>query len=1607
MNNVQQTNNTRQATNEPRNKAQKTDSANVIARHEAISILYRRDCHATFVMTGDKQNSQLATKLIPTYSRPQALQGTNTSSPQVAKQAKKPLILNSSFLILNLKKTLILFFLLSTLSVSSLHAQVETRGRSFLVSFAANYSLGITPEQTNLQIRIVADREANVTLTFNGIAGSGRVVNFTVAANTTYTHVLSPTERSASYNNTQGASNKSVLIHSDVPVSAYAFNQLAALADATNLLPIPALSNNYYHVGVPTETGSDQYMAIATQDNTIIYENGTQVGGTLSAGQVYFKSWGNMTGHHITSNNPIAYFAAHQFYINKGGGDNVFQQLTPVNTWGRRFIVPVSRRQMELVRVIASQDGTTITQTGARIADSWNSPAPATITLNAGQWVEWRVLLSGNGCYIESDKPIQVCALMVGNYYGSPATSGGDEAFVWVPPVEQFVDYALVAPFAGGTLNDHYVLIVTPTATKDNTTISTAGGAPTPLSGGTWHENAASGMSFYNMPIENNSSISHIIENPAELVVYGYGFGHNISYYYVAAAALRNLESSFYINDIHYQDIDGASLCDTIFNIRADILFTLSPASGRIKGYINNVEQTSARDQLTWSIPTLPVGSHNIKMVARSSEDVDVEQEATINIIAATAPGTINGDQSLCGSGTPATITSTTPGSGGGTITYLWEQSTDNGTTWGVAPGTNTGLTYAPGTVSTTTQYRRRATGSCGSVYSNVVTITVAPVVTPGAIADAQTICHGATPTTLTSTTAATNYTSYQWQHSTDGGTTWNPAPGTNNAATYSPPALTATTQYRRSATNSCGSANTSVVTITVTPLLSSGAIAADTTICHNTAPNTLTSVTPATGGTVTYQWERSTDGGTTWNDISGATSATYSPGALTATTRYRRKATNGCNNGTSNTVIITVTAITTPGTIGKDTTICHNTAPSTLSSVTPAAGGAITYLWEQSTDNGTTWNPASGTNNAATYSPGALTATTQYRRRAIGSCGTGNSNTVVITVAPVLTAGAIGSNQTVCSGATPAALTSVTNAAGGIGTITYLWEQSTDGGSTWAAASGTNNAATYSPPDMTATTHYRRSATNACGAVRSNTVVITEQQSLDVYPAADISAIMMTGNAVTITAGIVNQGTVAIGPPVHVTMYENSASAANKINHVSANITINPGDTGYVTLNIANINLHSGMADIVIRVNDNDGTFPAQTECVLNNNILAFPNPAMQGMMKKNSRLMLPTPLSHNGTYPNPVSVLFSEEIEYRLKAVNVNPNAGTVVITDTIPTYLEYVPSSAAIVYEHSPLPAAAFSQGTTATAPARTVLRWEKTNIPSMDSLIVSFRARPQSGASASQPLFINNAMVTIARAPGDSLYVQTNSTYHQGAGISIMTFSAGFGGNIYNAGEQALDYRTNPSSGVLVAPDEGYHFAGWSHDNYTSLRGERISARRGIMHYDTLTVYGNMELRANFVLEDYAIAYYLNGSDNAATNPSAYNVESGAITLSAPAKPGDTFTGWTGSNGDEPQPTVVIPESSTGELTFFANFLHSGREDVEPYITEEKDKAWSVEDELYVRTNRANSIVKIYSLDGVLREQQTIVSPGVTTKKLPRGIYVVTVNNNIGQKVVLAE
>lgn len=88
--------------------------------------------------------------------------------------------------------------------------------------------------------------------------------------------------------------------------------------------------------------------------------------------------------------------------------------------------------------------------------------------------------------------------------------------------------------------------------------------------------------------------------------------------------------------------------------------------------------------------------------------------------------------------------------------------------------------------------------------------------ITAGSIGTNQTICSGQTPATLTSVTAATNYTSYKWQSSTTSSSSGYTDIASATSATYSPGALTQTTHFQRIAIDGTTEVASNVITVTV-----------------------------------------------------------------------------------------------------------------------------------------------------------------------------------------------------------------------------------------------------------------------------------------------------------------------------------------------------------------------------------------------------------------------------------------------------------------------------------------------------------------------------------------------------------------------------------------------------------------------------------------------------------------------------------------------------------------------------------------------------------------------------------------------------------------------
>ena len=416
----------------------------------------------------------------------------------------------------------LLFALICCMGVRPAFAQITTQGTDFYVAFGRNSNSWVGTWV--YQVRIVAATQAaDIKLTFNS---DGTVVdNIHINAGEVFTYNLDAAQRTKVYSSATGASYKSLRIESTVPVSVYALNQALAGADATNVFPVHTLGTYYYHFSYKPYYNNvpDAYLAIAIQDGTELYEEGT-LKATLSAGQVYAcYCYPNtdFTGTHITSNYPIAYFVSNETIalpIGVNFGEYIFQQMVPVSSWGTTFLVPVTHRGLERVRIVASQDGTRITQTGGvKKTDgggyAQNPSNENDFTLDAGQFVELEISLAQGGCYIVADKPVGVASYLTGALYSALTVSKGDPALAWIPPIEQTVNSAAIAPFfvtpaSATVMDEHHALIVTPTDTRDETTLAVGNNSPGPLSGGAWTlgNGEGSAYSFYSLPLTNATS---------------------------------------------------------------------------------------------------------------------------------------------------------------------------------------------------------------------------------------------------------------------------------------------------------------------------------------------------------------------------------------------------------------------------------------------------------------------------------------------------------------------------------------------------------------------------------------------------------------------------------------------------------------------------------------------------------------------------------------------------------------------------------------------------------------------------------------------------------------------------------------------------------------------------------------------------------------------------------------------------------------------------------------------------------------------------------------------------------------------------------------------
>ncbi|HWB62093.1 MAG TPA: LamG-like jellyroll fold domain-containing protein, partial [Chitinophagales bacterium] len=478
----------------------------------------------------------------------------------------------------------------------------------------------------------------------------------------------------------------------------------------------------------------------------------------------------------------------------------------------------------------------------------------------------------------------------------------------------------------------------------------------------------------------------------------------------------------------------------------------------------------------------------------------------TYTVHNAVAINTQPSDAAVCETGNTSFSVAAT----GDITSYRWSLSTDGGSTYsslsdgGVYSGASASALNITGATTGMSGYKYKVTingtSPCGSKTSNAVTLTVVPNVTSyGSVSGtSQTLCSNTTPTGEPFSVSGASggngftYTWYSYNGLTSAPTgaaipgTWTLVTGPNGTSSFSPGGtpnnITYACYVTPTGSPSCGTAQWASGQIQITNL-STGPQAQATgtgTVCTGGTLNLLGSVTPSISAT--YAWYTSNNG-VTWSGSPVATTQNYTPtSAGIGNVYYEVVATfsgTGCTPSTSSPVTMTTVAQPTVTTEPGQLLFCTGGAGGL--SVGISTSPTPTYAWNYSLDLSSWSGVTDGTPTGVTY--GSTQSTSTLSLSASGTATPGDyfykcdisfaANTAcsAISTSPSGSDGYVKlggqpnivgqpSDISICQGLA----NNIAVAATGGTILTYEWQYSPDGGTTWNdVADGTPTGITYS----------------------------------------------------------------------------------------------------------------------------------------------------------------------------------------------------------------------------------------------------------------------------------------------------------------------------------------------------------------------------------------------------------------------------------------------------------------------------------------------------------------------------------------------------------------
>ena len=493
---------------------------------------------------------------------------------------------------------------LAILSGSKSYAQdFSNKGKEFWLAYCYHVGMVNAGSAPAMTLYITSDVATTYTVEIFGVT---TLASGPIAAN----QVIPVTIPNTYFINGNGVfNNRTIRVTAAKPVVVYSFITRAQASAASLCLPTNVLGKEYYATSftqLSNENNSSSYITIiAVEDNTNveITPTATTTAGwlansintvTLNKGQIY-QVLGITTGNNgvdlsgtkvrtIASASggckKIAVFSGSgKISIGSpscvgGSADNLYQQLYPVASWGKKFLtVPSSGRPFNHYRVLRSNSLTNVYVNGVLIPS-------ASFTNNYYQFY------NNTPNLITADIPITVAQFFTSQ--NCPTNQNPyDPDMIVLNPVEQNINKVTLvsSPLTTTGAHQHHLHVIIKKDVAGGTGQSSFrfDGAPVPLTSWVVHPQDATYSYLY---LSNIAAGNHNLASDSGFNAVAYGYGNAETYGYSAGANVKDL----------YQQIGVASQ------------YGIEPAPSVCKGspFRFKVSLPYCADSMRWDISTLP-----------------------------------------------------------------------------------------------------------------------------------------------------------------------------------------------------------------------------------------------------------------------------------------------------------------------------------------------------------------------------------------------------------------------------------------------------------------------------------------------------------------------------------------------------------------------------------------------------------------------------------------------------------------------------------------------------------------------------------------------------------------------------------------------------------------------------------------------------------------------------------------------------------------------------------------------------------------------------------------------------------------------------------------